>query len=84
MISVKVIVDVVPYGKESGRQTISMVEIINELTVGGDYGDYVARELREDGSRLGNDVHIKGHKRSTGFAPLVVKAFQSLYRIPQK
>lgn len=74
---IRVTVELVPWGDESMKKTIGVMNIANDGNSGDrEIGNYEAR--MEDDRGTEKTVHVMGHKRTTGVWTLIRRTLQEM------
>jgi len=77
----RVTVEIVPFGNESRKRTLGVMEIANDGTGDHDWGMYRIRSVRdEDGNELAPQdaqIRVGPHLREIGFWPLVQRCIRA-------
>ncbi len=76
----RISIDIIPWGNEEHRETLAVMDIINDGTGTPKVGNYVIKYF-DDAFLEGVETEIKRHKRLKGFLPLVAAAFEKVKRI---
>jgi hypothetical protein len=76
----RISIDIIPFGNEEHRETLAVMDIINDGTGTPKIGNYKIKYY--DGNFTDClEAEIKRHKRLKGFLPLVASAFEKMKRI---
>lgn len=76
----RITVDIIPWGNEEHRETIGVMDIINDATGTSKIGNYKIKYYDNDFLDC-IDTEIKRYDRSKGFLELISKTFNKIRRI---
>lgn len=82
-MTLRVTIEIVPYGDEDNKRIVETIDISNETYVRGpenDYGELCDYSFISSNDRMYSYVHgeISKHRRSDGYYPLIQRVMQAL------
>lgn len=77
----RVTIEIVPFGSEEEKRTLSTINIINDGTGTSKYGNYIARRHFWGEDKEPIDINILKYKRDHGYFKLIQKIINKFVRL---
>lgn len=80
----RVTIEIVPFGIEENKRTLSTINIINDGTGNNKYGNYRIERISEDKENLipkNDKFEIKRHNRYDGYIKLLQRVINKFVRL---